>query len=181
MAEQARVTSIEAIEAFRSSLIVFLSKARPTLEEVSAELARTRQWLQNDQRRYWQKELALRTRKLERAQSELFSATMATVGEPASDRQMAVRRAREAVREAEEKLKAVKKWDRELENRADPLIKQVDQLHHYLTTRMTKAVAQLANVVKTLESYADIQSPAASEPPPAPPATTPDSTGKDAP
>ncbi|HPU56906.1 MAG TPA: hypothetical protein PLH97_11615, partial [Verrucomicrobiota bacterium] len=93
----------------------------------------------------------------------------------------AVRRAREAVREAEEKLKAVKKWDRELENRADPLIKQVDQLHHYLTTRMTKAVAQLANVVKTLESYADIQSPAASEPPPAPPATTPDSTGKDAP
>ena len=40
MAERAQVTSVEAIESFRASLIVFLSKVRPTLEEVSDEVMR---------------------------------------------------------------------------------------------------------------------------------------------
>jgi hypothetical protein len=181
MAEQARVTSVEAIEAFRSHLIVFLSKARPTLEEVSSELIRTRQWLQNDQRRFWEKELHSRQQKLERAQSELFSATVSMLDQASSAQHMAVRRARDAVREAEDKLKALRKWDRELENRAEPLVKQVDQLHHHLTTRMAKAVAHLAQVVRILEAYADAAPQAAPDPAPAPATGGPETPGKDKP
>src|ERR1051326_5682638 len=48
MPERAQVTSVEAIEAFRASLILFLSKARPTLEEVSGDVLRTKLWLQHD-------------------------------------------------------------------------------------------------------------------------------------
>ena len=48
MPERAHVTSLEALESFRASLILYVSKARPTLEEVSADVVRTRLWLEND-------------------------------------------------------------------------------------------------------------------------------------
>ena len=50
MADRAQVTSVEALEAFRSALVIYLSKARPALEEMANEVARAKQWLQNDQR-----------------------------------------------------------------------------------------------------------------------------------
>lgn len=162
MADQARVTAVEAIEGFRSQLIVFLSKARPTLEEASSELIRTRQWLQNDQRRHWMNEMRLRTRKLERAQNELFDSKLTRGDQASAAQQMAVLRAREAVREAETKLAAVKKWERELENRADPLVKQIEQLQHYFSTNMAAGVAHLAQIVRTLDAYADVLKPGSS-------------------
>ena len=73
MPEHAQVTSVEAIESFRASLMVFLSKVRPTLEEVSDEVVRLQFWLQNDQRRHWEKELRQRGLKLEEARQEKFN------------------------------------------------------------------------------------------------------------
>ena len=77
---------------------------------------------------------------------------------------MAVQRAERADREAEAKMAVLKKWDRELENRTDPLVKQVTQLHGFLTTDMARAVAYLAQVVKTLEAYADVAAPGGARP-----------------
>ena len=65
MEQRSQVTSVEAIEAFRSCLILFLSKARPTLEEVMNEVVRTRSWLQTDQRVHWEKEIKKKRRDLE--------------------------------------------------------------------------------------------------------------------
>jgi hypothetical protein len=53
----------------------------------------------------------------------------------------------------------LKKWGRDLENRTDPLVKQVTQLHGFLTIDMGRAVAYLVQVVKVLEAYADVPSP----------------------
>jgi len=159
MAERAQVTSVEAIEAFRSHLILFLSKARPSLEEVSSDVLRTRLWIQNDQRRYWENELRIRGKKLERAKGELFGARLSVLEEADAAKQMMVRRAQEAVHEAEGKLAALKKWDRELENRSEPYVKQVNQLHDYLTTDMSRAVAYLSEVIKSLEAYAEVLRP----------------------
>jgi hypothetical protein len=174
MADRAQVTSLEAIEAFRSQLIIYLSKARPTLEEVSTNVMRTRQWLQTDHRRFWELQLLERKKKLERAQNELFTATLSQFSEACAIQQLAVRRAQEAVREAEAKLALLQKWDRELEHRAEPLVKQVEQLHHFLTSEAPKAIAYLTQMIQTLESYAGIhaaapgatraESPAAPEP-----------------
>jgi hypothetical protein len=84
--------------------------------------------------------------------------------------QLDVRRAQQAVREAEEKLALLKKWNRELENRTAPLVKQVEQLQGFLSADLTKAVAYLAQVVKTLEAYASV-SPGGGETPAAAPAS----------
>jgi hypothetical protein len=159
MATQAQITSVEAIELFRAALIVFTSQARPALEEVSGEMTRTRLWLQNDQRRFWENERRVRSKKLEQAQQELFTARLSQFQESTSLLMMSVHRAQNAVRLAEEKLVRLKQWDRELENRSAPLLKEVEQLHGFLTAEMPRAIAYLGQVVRTLDAYAEAGTP----------------------
>ena len=162
MAERAQVTSFEAVESFRADLIVFLSRARAVLEEASDDVVRTRLWVQNDQRRLWEGETRVRYQKLEEVRAELFSAQLSQFHESTALCLMAVQRAERANREAEAKMAVLKKWDRDLENRTDPLVKQVTQFHSFLATDMKRAVAYLDQVVKTLEAYAGIPTPGTS-------------------
>jgi hypothetical protein len=159
MADRAQVTSVEAVESFRADLIVFLTKARSVLEEACDEVLRTRQWVQNDQRQLWEREAKVRARKLEEARSELFSARLSQFQDSVTLQQMAVHRADRTAQESEAKLAVLKKWDRDLENRTDPLVKMLNQLHGFLLTDMTQAVAYLGQVVKTLEAYAAVAAP----------------------
>jgi hypothetical protein len=156
MAERAQITSVEAIESFRSKLIEYISQMRPTLGEVSSEVVRMRVWLQGEHRIYWEGELRRRARRLEEAKQELFNATMANLNEAAALHRMAVQRAQRAVQEAETKLLVLKKWSREIENRAAPLMKQVDQLYGFLAVDMARGVAHLDNVLKALEAYRNV-------------------------
>jgi hypothetical protein len=162
MAERSHVTSVDAIESFRAKLIVFLKKARPTLEEVPNAVLRTRFWLENEQRNRWVEEVRVRRRKLEEAQQELLTAKMSNMRQATIVKEMAMRRALQALREAEEKLARTKTWSRELENLSAPLVKQVEQVHSFLTSDMSKAVAYLAQVVKVLQAYTDVAAPGAS-------------------
>jgi predicted nucleic acid-binding Zn-ribbon protein len=166
MAERAQVTSVEAIESFRASLMVFLSKVRPTLEEVSDEVLRLQFWLQNDQRRHWETELRRRSLKLEEARQELFNTALSHLQEASALQHMAVQRAQRAVREAEEKLDLLKKWGRALEDRTAPMVKQVEEFHGFLTIDLGRAVAQLAQIVRVLEAYAKVGGPGKEGTPP---------------
>jgi hypothetical protein len=156
MAERARVSSVEALESFRATLLVYLSKARPTLEEVSSDILRTRMWLQNDQRMHWETEVRRRTKILEQAQQALSSARVSDFRDHVSTEQMAVHRARRALEEAEAKLKRVKWWNREFDSRVQPLAKQLDKLHTILSHEMIAASAHLTQTVNTLADYAGI-------------------------
>jgi hypothetical protein len=156
MAETANITSVEAITEFRAALIVFLSKIRPLLEETSGEIIRLKQWLENDQRRFWDNQFRLRWRKLEEARAELFTATLSKLQEASSLHTMAVQRADRSVRECETKLKVVRKWERDLEDKTDPLIKQAGQFQTFLATDMPRAIADLDQIIRALEAYADV-------------------------
>ena len=164
MAERAKVTSVEAVESFRAALIVYLKSARATLEEACDEILRARAWVQEDRRPFWQNEMRIRGRKLEETRAELFSARLSQFQESTALRLMAVQRAEHAIRDGEAKLSVIKKWSRELENQTDPLLKQLNQLQGFLTTDMARAVAYLAQVVKTLDAYASVTAPGAASP-----------------
>jgi hypothetical protein len=159
MPGQAQITSVEALEAFRADLIVFLSQMQPVLDEVGSELVRLKFWLQNDQRQLWEKQARQRRQRLAEAQAELFNARLSQLQEPSLLPQMMMQRAQVSVQESEQKLAALKKWDRDLENRAEPLMKQVDQLQGFLANDMAKAVVYLTQVIQTLEAYADVLPP----------------------
>src|SRR3954447_4370474 len=110
MPERANVTSVDALKAFRSNLIVYVSKARPTLEEVTGDVMRTRLWLESDRRGYWEAQVRRRTKELERAQQAVFGAGLSKLREVSMAEKMAVRKAKAALEEAEAKLKRVKQW-----------------------------------------------------------------------
>lgn len=177
MADQAQVTSVDAIEAFRTALVIYLSKVKPAVEQVTAEMMRTRIWVQTTQRQHWENQLRLRRRKLEEAKEALFNARISQFQQSTLLETMAVQRAQKAVEEAEGKLAMIKKWSRDIESRADPLTKQVEQFHGYLITDLPMAIALLAEIVKTLDAYAEISTASrSSETAQPPPASTPSAT-----
>jgi chromosome segregation ATPase len=156
MPERAHVTSIEALELFRLNLILYISKARPALEEVSADLLRTRLWLQSEQRLHWENQFRRREKELQQAEQALSSARMSSFRQDKSTEQNAVRKAKRALEEAEAKLKIVKQWNREFDNRVDPLSKQLEKLHTVLAIDMVQAAAYLSQAIDTLAAYAEM-------------------------
>lgn len=156
MSGQAQISSVEAIAAFRTDLVVYLAQMKPALEEVASEVQHTRAWLQDDRRRYWQQEWRIRTRRLEDARQELFNASISQMGDSKSFQQMAVQRAQRDLRAVEEKLSALKKWDRDLDDRSGPLVKQMEQLHGFLGVEMARAVAYLDLALKALDAYQSV-------------------------
>jgi hypothetical protein len=155
MANQAKITSLDALEAFRSSLIVFITKAKRALDETAEEGHRMRQYLQNDQRQHWEIQRRMRAKKLEQAEAELMSARLAGHREAQQMRQGVVNHWKAAVQEAEEKLAAVKQWSIHYDSTADPIFRRLDDFRQYVEADLPKAVALLANVQKVLEGYSE--------------------------
>jgi DNA repair ATPase RecN len=178
MATQAKITSTEALESFRASLIVFLGKARRSLDEASDEVRSTRQWLQHDQRMHWEGEFRRRTKQLEQAQQELMSARLGAASHQQSAlmaRQAAVAKAQRELVEVEGKLRKLKAWNQNYDTAADPIVKRMDKLRQSLD-ELPKAIAYLVSVQKTLEAYAESAAPATT--PAAAPSSPPEPEGQ---
>ena len=168
MADRAHVTSVDVLDSFRAKLIVYLSKARPAVEDIAADVGRMRSWVDNNQRAHWERELRVRARKLEEAQANLFSAKLSKFQSAGPLEQMMVQRAKHALDEADGKLRTVKQWSKVFDNRVDPLIKQVEKLHSVLAKDMVQAVAYLTQTINALDKYAGVAMPdAAGAPAPA--------------
>ena len=173
MADRAKITSVEALESFQSTLVIYLDRARRSMDEISDEVKRTRTWLASDRHVHWKNEARRRTRQLEMRQQELFSARIGNLAEPTQSHQQAVRRAKRALEEASDKLDQVRRWNREFDQRVEPLARHVDKLRDSLTVDMGKAVVFLKQSIDALHQYAEVhpaQAPSASADP------TPDAT-----
>ncbi len=153
MAEQVKITSLDALESLRARMIVFMTRARRSLDQVSDEVRQTRQWLQNDRRVYWEDQLRKRRRMLDQAEGELMSARMSEFVDSPTVQQQAVRKSRLAVEEADEKLRQVKRWTHNFDSTVDPLLKRLETLRYELDHEMPKAVFFLVQVQRTLEDY----------------------------
>jgi hypothetical protein len=156
MSEGAHVKSVESIEAFRSDLLIYLSKSRPLLEDACDEVTRTREWLRSDRRIYWEQQMRKRKQALEQAQQALFSAELSKLRAPSTAEQAMVHHARRMLGEAEDKVRKIKRWIIELDNHVAPTLKQFEQLRTFLAADIPKAAAYLAQVVAALETYANI-------------------------
>lgn len=165
MAERAKITSVEALESFQNALVIYLDKARRSMDEISDEVKRTRTWIESDRHVHWKNEFKRRMRTLEMKQQELFSARIGNLAEPTQSHQQAVRKAKNALDEAKEKLDLVRRWTREFDNRVDPLARNADKLRHTLTVDMSKAVASLKQSIESLHKYAELHQPGGSRTP----------------
>jgi hypothetical protein len=168
MADQAKVTSIDALETLRSELILFITSARQSVDEVHDDVRRTRMWLQTEQRPHWEREIRKRTKLLGDAKAELLTARMSEIRGSTQTQEMAVRKAQRALDQAEEKLRAVKTWVRNFDHAVDPLLKRLESMRFFIDLDLPKGVAYLVQAQRTLESYASIGIPRSGSAPSSP-------------
>ena len=161
MAEQAKVTSLDALESFRANLIVFMTTAHRCVDEAGDEVRRTRQWLQGEGRMHWEGEARRRKRVLDQAEADLYSARLSDLKDRTIVQEEAVRKAKRAMAEAEDKLRMLKKWNRDFDNSTDQLVKRLEGMRFFLDHDMPKALAYLVQAQRTLEGYAEASTPTA--------------------
>lgn len=155
MSEQAKVSSIDALEAFRADLIQYVEKARVALEDAEGEVRRTRTWLDVERTNHWTREMKLRVKQLEQAEAELYNALITRPKETHAFHKMAVLKAKRRLEEAEEKILVLKKWRQTFDNRVTPLLRQLDPMFFLVSRHLPKGIQSLGEAIKALQAYAE--------------------------
>lgn len=156
MEPQAKVSSLDALDAFRSSLILYLERVRHILDDVRHEVIRTRAWLEQDRQPHWKKQIRLRAHALAQAEQELLTARLSEQPEAVRDRRRAVDRAKANLQEAEAAFDRARHWLRQYDRELDPHSKTTQALRQLLDLDLVKAVALLAETTRVLADYAGL-------------------------
>ncbi len=159
MSDQAKISSIDALEAFRADLIQYIAKARVALEDMEGGVRRTQTWLDTDRAQHWAGQIKLWTKNLHQAEQELYSANLTNPQAANAFQKMAVVKAKRKLEEAEDKMRVVKKWRQTFENRATPLLRQLDPMFHLVGQQLPKGVFSLGESIKALQAYAEKNTP----------------------
>ena len=155
MQERAQITSIEAIEAFRIGLIAYREKACSAIDEADTAIQRFKDWVRHDRKVHWQNEVRIRGQAFEEARQAWFASRLVEQ-RTSGTREVAYKRARQSLREAEAKLAVVKRWGQACDSRIDPLARQVDAMHKLLGGDVARSIAYLGQVAGTLGDYAGL-------------------------
>ncbi|BCU77018.1 hypothetical protein [Luteolibacter sp. LG18] len=159
MSDQARIASIEALEHFRADLIRYINQARSALEEMVGDVRRTRTWLDTDRLQHWGMQVKRQAKRLEQAEQELYSATLTDPKGSHALQKMNVQKCKRLVEEAEERLRVVQHWRKQFDNRAEPLVRQLDRMFGQLGQQLPRGVFSLGETIKSLQAYAETQRP----------------------
>ena len=165
MSDQVRISSIDALEAFRADLIQYTEKARVALEDAASQVRRTRSWLDVDRTGYWTGQCKHRTKLLDQAEAELYNATLTRPQESHAFQKMAVVKARRKLDEAGEKLRSVVHWRQVFENRTTPLLRQLDPMFFQVGRQLPQGIHSLGEAIKALQAYAESSPQSTSAPP----------------
>lgn len=153
----ARVTSIDALRDFRAALIDFADTARGALGEALSDVQRTSWWIQHDMRDHWQRELKSRQNKLAEAKTDLARAQMQQKSDVLERKavQAWVRR----VEEAEEKLRAIKRWAVAMEREQMIFRGQCSGMSAAIDGELPKTIAWMERMIDSLQQYIALQAP----------------------
>lgn len=152
---EANVTNIEALERFRSSLVLFLERVGFVLDEVSEEVKRARIWLQTEQKLKLGHEMKRRERELEMLEQEMFTARLSDLAQKKTGLQMVINKKRREIREVEGKVRAVNGWLRNFDSTVETEARKADKLRQQIDIEMARAVTFLTESVRQLKAYAD--------------------------
>ncbi len=179
MRQSARVLSTDALRDFRTVLAKYSAKARDALRAALMDVRRTLDWLET-QLKTWTREADKRHEEVNRCRAELAVVRSAPEGwrSAATEREIDLRRAQARLREAEEKVAAVKRWRRMLPQALTEFELPMRRLGGFLDGDVRHALAVLDAKIQALDDYAALEAPAAppgadAARPALPPETTP--------
>jgi hypothetical protein len=167
MAKAARVLSVEALTAFRNSMIKFGEEAKGALSGVDMELRRMRDWLERDQLGYWMMQVKRRQEEVMNARTELARRKIAAQGSDTisdTEQKEKLREAQRRLRVAEEKVAVVKKLIPELHRTIAEYKSCSSPLGDHLGGGLEKSIHRIGMMVKSLEAYLALRAPAGGGP-----------------
>ena len=158
MSDKAHVSQVEALERFRSYLVLFLERANAVLDEVGEEAKRTRIWLQSEQKPHLLREMKRREREMEMLQQELFTARLSPLKVAKTGQQMQINRKRKEIRDLEATLRSVAGWMRNFDSVVETEARSVEKLRQVLDHEMKHALQNLSESYRLLSEYQSDQS-----------------------
>jgi hypothetical protein len=159
---RADINSPDVIKDFRNHFVKFDETCRQAITGIQGDTRRVVQWLRHDQLSYWTQELRKRQEDLLQAKiaySQARDSSNVYGKTSCVDEQRELRKAEHRKDEAEQKLKAVKKWIMSLEPEIENLIGPVNNLSSTLSVATPRALAQLGFLIEKLEEYMRLSAP----------------------
>ena len=156
MGQQARVTSVEAIQLFRGSLIEFGDETRDAVEMLILEVRRAIEWLEHDRSRYWPAQVRKASDAVVTARNDLERCELAVRAEDRKSclvEKKALRRAKERLKLCERKVELVKHWKRTLHHEVREFQGQMFKMTDFLDTDLPRALATLERITAALDRY----------------------------
>jgi len=157
MNRPANVRSIEHIRDLRISLINFEESARGAVDQLTMEVRRGLDWIENDRRCYWPDQVKKASELLTQKRNDLERCQLRVGGdEPPScyEQKKAYERARQRMRYCEEQVRVTKRWIRTVRAEMTEFEGQVAQTVTTLDTDLPRAIATLGRMLAALEKYA---------------------------
>jgi hypothetical protein len=169
MGNQASVQSIDALKDIKASLGLFAEDVLAALGAVDMEIRRTVQWLQHDRKAYWQEQIKRRREDVAQARAEVFRRKLAKTDDytPAmSEQKELLRRAEDALRDAETRAAAVRKWEPALQQALFEYHGSTRRIKDLASGDVPRAAALLELLIVALESYLALAPPPGAGPEP---------------
>ena len=163
MGERVRVESFEALTRFRAALCKFAENIGIGLGEAESEIQRTRFWVEQEQHNYWKGQVDKRAELCARAKSALnrkkLQRTALSSKHSCVDEEKALAAAERRLEEARQKLAAVRRWKRVLDEESFSYQAAAQTLSQAVDVEVPGALAQLDNMIAALEAYASAGTP----------------------
>lgn len=153
MSDKAHITQIEALERFRSRLVLFIERANLVLDEVNEEVKRTRIWLQSEQKLKLDREFKRKNREMETLEQEMFTARLSPLKVMKTGQQMQINKKRREIREIETTLRSLAGWLRNFDSVVETEARKVEKLRQVLDHEMAHATQILAESFRLLQEY----------------------------
>lgn len=161
----AGVHSIAALEELKNVLANFETEGKESLAVTDMAVRRNLEMIQQDLLKYWQSEQRKREEAVTNARGDLERCRMQSFGDrtpDCTDQKVALKKAQIRLEEAEQKIKAVKKWSRILEEEVGEYRGPAQELGNMLAGELPKAAADLNRMLNALDAYIGVTAPSGS-------------------
>jgi hypothetical protein len=171
MTERASVGSVEALRAFKPTVIKFAELTQAALSTSETSATRTLDWIIRDRRPLLQREIRRLQEEMTRSRTRMISRMdpMQDNPTPKVDDRLDYDAAKRRLREAEAKLEETRVWARQLERAIEEYRGSVSQLGWFVRGELGRAVGALDQMGDALESYMQLGERRAATPGPSEP------------
>lgn len=157
MGGRAKVTSLDALDAFAAALRVFGDEAARALDGVEMNVRAAVDWVRVDRKAYWKVQLQRSEQWAHEAKLNLQRAqTFRRVGDyrpSCIEEKREAQRARRRMELCRQQLEAVRHWSRAVDRAVYEYEGGASQLARWLETDVDRAVAAMDRLRRTLEAY----------------------------